>query len=102
MLRDTTGVPAVTAYHDTYIGDADAGRVWVPGAGAIEAYANGGNDVLHETMRRSLARSMICWMAEAGNDVFFGGYGDDYSIGGYGDDYRAFVTDGDMFRRRWR
>ena len=93
MPRDT-GVPA-GHFTDTYIGDADA-EEWVPGAGAIEVYANGGNDVLHGDHAPILGAFDDLLDGGAGNDVFFGGYGDDYLIGGYGDDY-AFVTDGDMF-----
>ncbi|MBX3340380.1 MAG: hypothetical protein KF711_02245 [Nitrospira sp.] len=93
MPRDT-GVPA-GHFTDTYIGGADA-EEWVPGAGAIEVYANGGNDVLHGDHAPILGAFDDLLDGGAGNDVFFGGYGDDYLIGGYGDDY-AFVTDGDMF-----
>lgn len=101
QLRDMSGMPRDTGvptgpFTDTYIGDADA-EGWFPGGvGAIEVYANGGNDVLHGDHAPILGAFDDLLDGGAGNDVFFGGYGNDYLIGGYGDDY-ALVTDGDMF-----
>ncbi|MGC3974746.1 MAG: calcium-binding protein [Nitrospira sp.] len=99
-LRDKSGMPRDSggptgSFIYTYIGSADA-EEWVPGPGAIEVYANGGNDVLHGDHAPILGAFDDLLDGGAGNDVFFGGYGNDYLIGGYGDDY-ALLTDGDMF-----
>ena len=101
QLRDMSGMPRDAGvptgpFIDTYIGDADA-EGWVPGGlGAIEVYANGGNDVLHGDHTPVLGAFDDLLDGGTGNDVFFGGYGNDYLIGGYGDDY-ALLTDGDVF-----
>ena len=100
QLRDVShlpqdgGVPAEPVM-DTYIGDSGA-ETWVPGAGAIAVYANGGDDTLWGDHLPPLGAFNDLLDGGAGHDVFFGGYGDDYLIGGSGDDY-ASMTEGDIF-----
>ena len=100
QLRDVSEMPRdagflAGSFRDTYIGGGES-EYLLPGSGATEIYANGGDDVLAGDSSPVFGAFDDLLDGGGGNDVFIGGFGDDYLIGGSGDDY-AFMTEGDMF-----